>query len=368
MSEAETPTLTSSGDIEQEQIIQAPLEAPKTTSKEVLSETAKVADKIDVLKVDVDEIGKIIDQIEGIKASQELPLGDEDEAKIVQAVADIPHANHFKTNEAMATLKSYGHAVVKPIYDAYVDGDITAADAMFHIDYWARPDDLPLVADISKIQQPYESQNTADYLTHTLVRLGLEGKQESAAATALIDLDEHIKSSSYLTAEEKDISRGFIFQGLQVLADPSGLKYLQEVESETGAKIPSLGNPEFMKEKYLVPSHYPSSVYSVYGFEEQAAESKDDYGITTKEGLQGVWGESVQEMRERFQELKSKVSVFQGEQKLTLDKLTKVGEQLGSNDGGWYEFPGGERYYLKFYKDPDQAKAEWAANQIYERL
>ncbi len=48
--------------------------------------------------------------------------------------------------------------------------------------------------------------------------------------------------------------------------------------------------------------------------------------------------------------------------------LTKVGEQLGSNEGGWYEKPTGERFYVKFYENPNQGRAEFVANAIYEKL
>ncbi|MDO5480980.1 MAG: hypothetical protein Q4F60_01370 [Candidatus Saccharibacteria bacterium] len=47
--------------------------------------------------------------------------------------------------------------------------------------------------------------------------------------------------------------------------------------------------------------------------------------------------------------------------------LTKVSRQLGSNEGGWYENPDGERYYVKFYKNPNQGRAEFVANAIYEK-
>lgn len=49
--------------------------------------------------------------------------------------------------------------------------------------------------------------------------------------------------------------------------------------------------------------------------------------------------------------------------------LEKVSEALGSAYGGWYEDrETKERYYLKFYENPDQAKVEYVANKIYERL
>ena len=54
---------------------------------------------------------------------------------------------------------------------------------------------------------------------------------------------------------------------------------------------------------------------------------------------------------------------------ITEATLTKVGEQLGSNRGGWYEDKETkERHYIKFYKNPDQARAEFIANAVYEKL
>ena len=48
--------------------------------------------------------------------------------------------------------------------------------------------------------------------------------------------------------------------------------------------------------------------------------------------------------------------------------LTKVGDQLGTNEGGWYEKPNGERFYVKFYENPSQGQAEFVANAIYAKL
>ncbi len=49
--------------------------------------------------------------------------------------------------------------------------------------------------------------------------------------------------------------------------------------------------------------------------------------------------------------------------------LQKISEQLGSNEGGWYEDKEtGKRYYIKFYKNPDQARVEFIANAIYAKL
>ena len=48
--------------------------------------------------------------------------------------------------------------------------------------------------------------------------------------------------------------------------------------------------------------------------------------------------------------------------------LTKVSGRLGSNEGGWYEKPNGERFYVKFYENPSQGKAEFVANAVYAKL
>lgn len=54
---------------------------------------------------------------------------------------------------------------------------------------------------------------------------------------------------------------------------------------------------------------------------------------------------------------------------LEREMLVKVSCQLGSNEGGWYENSlTGERSYLKFYKDPDQARIEFLADEIYKEL
>jgi SPP1 gp7 family putative phage head morphogenesis protein len=47
------------------------------------------------------------------------------------------------------------------------------------------------------------------------------------------------------------------------------------------------------------------------------------------------------------------------------DTWRQVGEQRGSNPGGLYEAPDGRRFYLKFYANPDQARAEVASLALY---
>ncbi len=46
----------------------------------------------------------------------------------------------------------------------------------------------------------------------------------------------------------------------------------------------------------------------------------------------------------------------------------KVGGQKGSNPGGLYEAPDGQRYYVKLYADPNQARTELASNAIHRML
>ena len=49
--------------------------------------------------------------------------------------------------------------------------------------------------------------------------------------------------------------------------------------------------------------------------------------------------------------------------------LDKISERLGSNPGGWYENKNtSERHYIKIYKNPDQARVEFVANDIYSKL
>jgi hypothetical protein len=56
-------------------------------------------------------------------------------------------------------------------------------------------------------------------------------------------------------------------------------------------------------------------------------------------------------------------------QRLTAATLHKISEQLGSNEGGWYEDTETNRkYYLKFYNDPDQARTEYIANAVYKQI
>jgi len=49
--------------------------------------------------------------------------------------------------------------------------------------------------------------------------------------------------------------------------------------------------------------------------------------------------------------------------------LVKISDSFGSNEGGWYEDrETGEKIYVKFYNNPDQARSEFVANAVYKRL
>lgn len=50
------------------------------------------------------------------------------------------------------------------------------------------------------------------------------------------------------------------------------------------------------------------------------------------------------------------------------ENMTKISGRLGSNEGGWYERPLGERFYVKFYENPSQGQAEYVANAVYKKL
>ncbi len=50
------------------------------------------------------------------------------------------------------------------------------------------------------------------------------------------------------------------------------------------------------------------------------------------------------------------------------ENMIKISGQLGSNEGGWYEKPSGERFYVKFYENPSQGQVEYVANAVYDKL
>jgi len=53
----------------------------------------------------------------------------------------------------------------------------------------------------------------------------------------------------------------------------------------------------------------------------------------------------------------------------TESPLVKIGGQLGSTRGGWYEDGAKqEKFYVKFYEDSNQARVEYIANTIYSKL
>lgn len=51
------------------------------------------------------------------------------------------------------------------------------------------------------------------------------------------------------------------------------------------------------------------------------------------------------------------------------EELQKIGSNLGSNEGGTYKDDvTNEKYYIKHYQNPDQAKAEVLASKIYDHM
>ncbi len=92
---------------------------------------------------------------------------------------------------------------------------------------------------------------------------------------------------------------------------------------------------------------------------------------------------------EEIFEKKSKLKVLQEKMKSFLEKddnplvreqaelaekmlqgtFLKISNQLGSNEGGWYiDKSTMEKYYVKFYKNSDQARAEFISNAIYKQV
>jgi hypothetical protein len=60
---------------------------------------------------------------------------------------------------------------------------------------------------------------------------------------------------------------------------------------------------------------------------------------------------------------------FQTFKQFTSNPLRKVSDtRLGSNEGGLYAASNGDRYYVKHYSNPDQAKAEVLAGKIYHHM
>lgn len=50
------------------------------------------------------------------------------------------------------------------------------------------------------------------------------------------------------------------------------------------------------------------------------------------------------------------------------DYTHHAGTQYGSNPGGLHTSPSGERHYVKFYKNPEQAQAEVTSARVYEKM
>lgn len=51
-----------------------------------------------------------------------------------------------------------------------------------------------------------------------------------------------------------------------------------------------------------------------------------------------------------------------------IEGWTKESSRLGTNPGGIYRSMQGDKHYIKFYRNPEQAKSEVAAAEIYHRL
>ena len=48
--------------------------------------------------------------------------------------------------------------------------------------------------------------------------------------------------------------------------------------------------------------------------------------------------------------------------------IKEPGTQFGSNEGGLYSGPDGNKHYVKFYKNPDQAKVEALTGKLYNHM
>jgi len=81
-------------------------------------------------------------------------------------------------------------------------------------------------------------------------------------------------------------------------------------------------------------------------------------------------GEVTREEGSSIKEIISRLAIIEQQvTELVSETLTKVSRQLGSNEGGFYMDPiTGERFYLKFYRNPDQARVECVAKSIYKEL
>ncbi|MBI4262474.1 hypothetical protein HY624_03040, partial [Candidatus Uhrbacteria bacterium] len=99
------------------------------------------------------------------------------------------------------------------------------------------------------------------------------------------------------------------------------------------------------------------------GIEDDWGDLEDDVHETETMLTEAATEVASEEAKKEIEELAQKVK------KMSAAVLEKVSEQLGSNRGGWYEHKETkERYYIKFYTNPDQARAEFITNAIYEKL
>ncbi|MFZ4632026.1 MAG: hypothetical protein ACOYL8_02340 [Patescibacteria group bacterium] len=92
-------------------------------------------------------------------------------------------------------------------------------------------------------------------------------------------------------------------------------------------------------------------------------EFKSNYGSLEKKLDEVATFVEEPEVKAEIEELK-----IEAEQ-ITESSFAKISEQLGSNRGGWYEDSASkEKFYVKFYKNFDQARVEYIANAIYKKL
>lgn len=98
-----------------------------------------------------------------------------------------------------------------------------------------------------------------------------------------------------------------------------------------------------------------------FSIQKQAEQRTAQIVATIEKGESGF--KASDEVREKLKELKDLARAAKE------GVLEKISEQLGSNEGGWYkDKESGKKYYIKFYKNPDQARVEFIANAIYEKL
>jgi hypothetical protein len=80
----------------------------------------------------------------------------------------------------------------------------------------------------------------------------------------------------------------------------------------------------------------------------------------TPEGIESELEEQGSELEEMEQAMEKTASSLED-----VSSWTEAGGRQGSNPGGSYRDPSGETWYIKFPKNEDQARNEYAANRIY---